>query len=102
MLQVKSVVICILNVAFIRYSVYNSLVVFEQNSEVKYMGYIMAKEAAQKWGISERRVQVLCEQGRIEGVFRLGKVWAIPQNATKPPDARRKISAAKSVNRKGC
>ena len=37
------------------------------------MEYITAKEAAIKWGISERRVQLLCEQGRIIGVQRLGK-----------------------------
>lgn len=54
------------------------------------MEYISAKEAAVKWGISERRVQVLCEQGRIEGVQRLGKSWAIPKSAIKPIDARRK------------
>ncbi len=48
-----------------------------------------AKEAALKWGISERRVQVLCEQGRIEGVQRLGKTWAIPKQAVKPADARK-------------
>lgn len=54
------------------------------------MDYMTAKEAAQKWGISERRVQVLCEQERIEGVSRLGKSWAIPKEAKKPTDARRK------------
>jgi len=53
------------------------------------MEYITAKEAATKWGISERRVQVLCEQGRIEGVQRLGKAWAIPENALKPLDKRK-------------
>lgn len=52
------------------------------------MEYITAKEAAIKWGISERRVQVLCEQDRIEGAQRLGKAWAIPKNAQKPLDAR--------------
>lgn len=52
------------------------------------MEYITAKEAASKWGISERRVQVLCEQGRIKAVQRLGKAWAIPKNAQKPLDAR--------------
>ena len=36
---------------------------------------------------SERRVHVLSEQGRVEGVQRLSKAWAIPQNATKPFDA---------------
>ena len=54
------------------------------------MEYITAKEAAAKWGISERRVQVLCEQNRIKGVQRLGKAWAIPRNAVKPLDARTK------------
>jgi hypothetical protein len=52
--------------------------------------YISAKEAALKWGITDRRVQVLCEQGRIEGIFRLGNAWAIPASAEKPKDARRK------------
>ena len=54
------------------------------------MEYITAKEAAAKWGISERRVQVLCEQSRIDGVQRLGKAWAIPRDAEKPTDKRRK------------
>jgi hypothetical protein len=53
------------------------------------MDYITAKDAAQKWKISERRVQVLCEQNRIEGVHRLGKSWAIPKEAKKPLDKRK-------------
>lgn len=52
------------------------------------MEYITAKEAAEKWGISQRRVQVLCEQGRVDGAKRLGWVWAIPKDAPKPADAR--------------
>lgn len=54
------------------------------------MEYITAKEAAKKWNISERRVQILCEQSRIVGVQRLGKAWAIPKHAQKPKDQRRK------------
>lgn len=54
------------------------------------MEYMSAPEAAKKWGISERRVQILCRQGRIEGVSKLGYMWLIPQNATKPIDKRRK------------
>lgn len=54
--------------------------------------YISVKEAALKWGISVRRVQALCEQGRIEGLFRLGDVWAIPQHAQKPIDGRTKAA----------
>ena len=54
------------------------------------MDYITAKEAAEKWEISERRVQLLCEQGRIEGIQRLGKAWAIPRDSRKPNDNRLK------------
>ncbi len=54
------------------------------------MEYITAKEAAEKWGISQRRVQILCEQERIEGAVRLGWVWAIPRDAVKPKDRRLK------------
>jgi len=52
------------------------------------MGFISAKEASNKWGISERRIQKLCEEGRIPGVFRFGRSWAIPKDAEKPFDKR--------------
>ena len=54
------------------------------------MDYISIKEASEKWGISERRIQTLCSENRIEGVVRFSRVWAIPKNAEKPKDARRK------------
>lgn len=60
------------------------------------MKYIGAKAAAERWGISPRRVQVLCEQNRIKGVFRLGNAWAIPEKSEKPIDGRTKQAA---VNR---
>lgn len=47
-------------------------------------------EAAEKWGISERRVQILCSQNRIPGVSKLGYMWLIPTNAKKPIDGRTK------------
>lgn len=52
------------------------------------MKYLSSKEAAEKWGISERRVQILCNQARIEGVIRIGSTWGIPDDAEKPKDAR--------------
>jgi DNA-binding transcriptional regulator LsrR (DeoR family) len=57
------------------------------------MDYITAKDASEKWGISERRIQKLCEEGRIDGVVRFSKVWAIPKNAEKPTDGRLKTKA---------
>lgn len=52
--------------------------------------YITANEAAKKWGVTQRRVQVLCSQGRIDGIFKLGENWAIPENAVKPNDKRKR------------
>lgn len=53
------------------------------------MDYISIAEAAEKWGITRRRVQVLCAQERIPGLTRFGKAWAIPKEAEKPTDARK-------------
>ncbi len=50
------------------------------------LDYISVKEAAEKWGISERRIQKLCEGSRIEGIARFGHVWMIPRDAGKPAD----------------
>lgn len=52
------------------------------------MRYLSTKETAEKWGIGERRVQRLCNQGRIPGVIRIGSTWGIPEDAPKPKDAR--------------
>ena len=54
------------------------------------MGYLSAGQAARKWNISQRRVQVLCSEKRIEGAFKVGEVWAIPDDAPKPLDFRMK------------
>ncbi len=50
--------------------------------------FITVKDAAEKWGISTRRVQILCAQDRIKGAYRFGKSWMIPSNAVLP-NARR-------------
>lgn len=54
------------------------------------MKYITASQAADKWNISQRRVQIMCAQSRIKGAFKLGEAWAIPENAQKPKDKRKK------------
>ena len=54
------------------------------------MEYISVKEASQRWGITTRRVQMLCNRKRIEGAMRIGNMWIIPAQATKPPDGRYK------------
>lgn len=52
------------------------------------MYFISAKEAALKWGISQRRVSTLCAEKRICNAERVGNVWIIPSDAKKPVDAR--------------
>ena len=49
---------------------------------------ITTKQAAEKWGISDRRVRILCANGQIEGAFQKGRGWMIPDNAQKPTDGR--------------
>jgi excisionase family DNA binding protein len=50
--------------------------------------YISVKQVAEQWGLSDRRVRLLCEQGKIEGVIREGRSYRIPVNAIKPADGR--------------
>ncbi|MGT2949638.1 Fic family protein [Streptococcus devriesei] len=60
--------------------------------------YITAKEAAKRWGISDRRVRTLCAQGKVEGAYRDGKIWRIPADAAQPSDGRyKKASSLLSV-----
>ena len=58
--------------------------------------YITAKEAAEKWNISQRRVSILCAKNRIPDVAMLGNMWIIPRNAEKPDDARKSKPAKRS------
>ena len=58
------------------------------------MDYITAAEAARRWGVSERRVQRLCAEGRVPGAEHFGRAWRIPASAPKPADPRRAAPAA--------
>lgn len=58
----------------------------DELAEIKYLN---TSEIAKLWGISERRVRVLCEQGKIAGVERRGRAYLIPDNAIKPVDGRK-------------
>ena len=52
------------------------------------LSYMSAKEAAEMWDISQRRVAVLCSEKRINGAMMVGNMWIIPRNAEKPIDMR--------------
>ncbi len=46
--------------------------------------FITVSQIAGKWGVTERYVQILCKQGRVDGVVKFGNSWAIPEDAKKP------------------
>ncbi len=62
------------------------------------MKYLSTSEVAEKWGLSRRRVAILCKEERIEGAQRAGSTWIIPEDAKKPSDAR--IKSGKYIKSK--
>lgn len=52
------------------------------------MSYLSIRQTSERWGISPRRIQVLCAENRIPGALRIGYSWAIPEDAEKPKDER--------------
>ena len=66
--------------------------------EIQMQEYMTIKEASEKWGIGDRRINTLCLEGRVDGAMKFGREWAIPRNATKPNDAR--IKSGKYIKRK--
>ena len=57
------------------------------------MDYWKVEEAAKEWGISQRRIQTLCAEGKIAGAARFGRAWMLPKGTPKPKDGRRKAVA---------
>lgn len=52
------------------------------------MEFLTTKQASELWGITARRIAILCEQGRICGAVKAGKTWLLPPDSQKPSDAR--------------
>ena len=56
------------------------------------MEYMTTQEAANLWGIKVRRVQALCENGKVKNAKRLGYIWVIPTGTPKPIDGRTRLA----------
>ena len=52
--------------------------------------FLTVKQASEKWGISDRRIRVLCSEGKIPGAYQEGRGWKIPADTKKPADGRYK------------
>ena len=74
---------CIIHISIVRPVEYNIRGVF-------VMDYKSAGQMARRWNISQRRVQILCSENRITGAFKVGEIWVIPDNASKPVDLRKR------------
>ena len=62
---------------------------------------ITAEVAAEKWGVTKRRVNQLCSSGKIPGAIKEGQSWVIPANAQRPIDKRKKkIGSKPDTNRR--
>ena len=49
-------------------------------------GYMKISEVTEKWGLSARRINTFCLEGRIEGAVKFGNTWAIPRDVKRPKD----------------
>ena len=68
---------------------FTKAVYYKQKSEIRGRScenYITVAQAAEQWGVSDRRVRILCQQDKIDGVIRKGRAWMIPAGAEKPID----------------
>ena len=62
------------------------------------MKYLSIAQTAERWGISTRRIQILCGEGRVPGAIPICTVWGIPEHAENPSDAR--IKNGKYIKKK--
>lgn len=63
------------------------------------MDYMTLKDASAKWGVTPRRINCYCTDGRIPGAIKMAAVWLIPKDAKKPQDMRRSKKTAEAGGR---
>lgn len=59
-------------------------------------GYLTIREKSKQWNISERTLQAMCAEGKVQGATKFGRSWAIPNSAERPADGR--ILSGKYIN----
>ena len=81
----------LLKIDFVRIHDYNYYVIKVLQKVLtgdRLMNYLYVSQTAERWGLSTRRIQILCNNKRIPGAVKIGNQWAIPSNELKPIDAR--------------
>lgn len=59
-------------------------------------GYLTIREKSKQWNISERALQAMCAEGKVQGATKFGRSWAIPNSSERPADGR--VLSGKYVN----
>ena len=65
-------------------------------NEVIFIKLMTVKQAAEKWGVTPRRVQILIRTGRIPKAYKLERDWVMPDNTQKPSDLRKSKTKTKT------
>ena len=61
------------------------------------MEYLTTQEVATQWGVTKRRIQAMCDKGKIPNAERIGLIWVIPKGTPKPPDGRTRTARNNSL-----
>lgn len=64
------------------------------------MKYLSVPQTAERWGISARRIQILCSEDRIPGAVKIGNRWAIPMMSRSQPTQELKAASISSRNKR--
>lgn len=65
------------------------------------MRFMDVRTAAEKWEMTERRITMLCRDGKISGAKKEGKLWLIPEKAARPHDGRTREAQRGSLSPAG-
>jgi hypothetical protein len=85
------------NLVLFARKMYNHRIEKRRNEPMSLEAELMTTaEAAEIWGISTRRVQVLCDKGKVMGAVRMNRTWIIPRGTVKPIDGRTKLAKSKT------
>lgn len=73
---------------YLRVSVKRIKYEYKERRGSQMQGFITPNEAAKKWNITTRQVQILCKSERIPGAIQISRIWLIPESAEKPTKTR--------------
>ncbi len=96
----RSFTIFILTISAYATTIKNVILYAKLTRKIMLEGYATVQEMAEKWGLNQRTVQTMCASGKIAGLAKFGRSWAIPKDTEKPTDNRVKSGIYKDWRKK--